>query len=141
MADRRVLTPDPRSRTRRSCETGRPNFALLEIAQKDALGPARQEALQVGLAHRQRQVAQVVAIHREDVEGQQLGLVIVLAGVQDVEVGIAVDAADNGLAIDDEMLLPVLEGCFNDQRIALCPVIAALGDQPDAVGLALQAQR
>jgi hypothetical protein len=40
----------------------------------------------VGLAHRQRQGAQVVAVERQNVEGIELHLIIVLAQVQRVEI-------------------------------------------------------
>jgi hypothetical protein len=53
------------------------NLALLERCDEDAVRPARQEALQVGLAHRQQQPAQVIALKSEDVEGVELDLVIV----------------------------------------------------------------
>jgi hypothetical protein len=36
------------------------------------------------------------------------------AGVQGVEVGAAVDAEHHGLAVDDEMLLPVLQRGLDD---------------------------
>jgi DNA-binding XRE family transcriptional regulator len=57
----------------------------------------------------------------------------VLARVQRVEIGDAVDAQDNGLTIDDELLLPVLQGRFHDPRVALGPVVAATRNQPDAL--------
>jgi hypothetical protein len=40
----------------------------------------------------------------------------------------AVDAENDGLAVDDEMLLPVLQRGFDDPGIALGPVIAVAGD-------------
>jgi hypothetical protein len=39
--------------------------------------------------------------------------------VQGVEVGDAIGAEDHGLAIDDEMPLPVLQLAFNDPREAV----------------------
>ncbi|MEY9228364.1 hypothetical protein ABIF68_007576 [Bradyrhizobium japonicum] len=80
----------------------------------------------------QRQIAQVVAAHREDIEGIELHLMLVLAGVQRVEIGNAVNAEDHGLAIDDEMLLTVLQGGLSDLGIALGPVGAVPGKQPHA---------
>ena len=38
------------------------NLALLEVGQKDAIRPAGQQAGEIGLAHRQRQAPQVVAV-------------------------------------------------------------------------------
>jgi hypothetical protein len=40
----------------------------------------------------------------------------VLARVQGVEVRDAVDAQDHGLAIDNELLVPVLQRAFDDPR-------------------------
>ena len=54
------------------------------------------QLLEIGLAHGQRQAAQILAIEREDVEGVKLDLLLVLAGVQGVEIGNAVDAEDDG---------------------------------------------
>lgn len=52
-------------------EKFRADFPLLIVRQEDALWPARKEPLQVRLAHRQRQIPQVVGIHGEEIEGQQ----------------------------------------------------------------------
>jgi hypothetical protein len=57
---------------------------------------------EVGLAQGQRQAAQVLAIERHDVEGVELHLVVMLAGMQGVEVCDAVDAEHDRLAVDDE---------------------------------------
>jgi hypothetical protein len=48
--------------------------------------------------------------------------VLVLAGVQRVEVGDAIDAENYRLAINDEMLLPVLKRRLSNPRIALGPI-------------------
>ena len=63
---------------------------------------------------------------------------LLLTRMRRVEIGIAVDAADDSLAI--ELALPVLQRGFNDAREALGPVIAAAGDQPHAIAVALDAQ-
>src|SRR5690349_3211040 len=52
-----------------SLEEIRPDLAALEGVDEDALRPARQQALQVGLAHRQRQLAKIIATFDQDVEG------------------------------------------------------------------------
>jgi hypothetical protein len=57
---------------------------------------------EVGLAQGQRQAAQVLAIERHDVEGVELHLVVMLAGMQGVEVCDAVDAEHDRLAVEDE---------------------------------------
>jgi hypothetical protein len=46
----------------------------------------------------ERQLPEIVAAFNQDVEGAQLHLVVVLAGVQRVEVGNAIDAEDHRLA-------------------------------------------
>src|SRR5437870_1722809 len=61
-----------------------------------------------------------------------------LARVERVEIGKAIGAKYHSLAIDHEMLLPVLEGRLDDPRIAACPVIAVACDQAHAVAVALQ---
>ena len=63
-------------------EQVRADLALLEVAQEDPVHAPRQEPGQVGLAHRQRQPAEVLAVADQDVEGVELDLGIVLAGVQ-----------------------------------------------------------
>lgn len=59
----------------------RADFAALKRRNRDALPQARQQPLQIGLAQMQRQVAEVVAVHREEVEEVELHLLIVLASV------------------------------------------------------------
>jgi hypothetical protein len=46
----------------------------------------RAAPLQVGFAHRQRQLAQIIATFREDVEGTQLHFVVMPAGMQRIEI-------------------------------------------------------
>jgi hypothetical protein len=60
-----------------------------------------------------------------------------LARVKRVEVGIAVNAQDDGLTIDDEMLLSVLQGSFSDPGLALGPVISAASYQLHAIPVSL----
>ena len=55
------------------------DLAAFEIGNEDALRPARQQPREVGLAHRERQLAQVVAVESQAVEGVELHLMIVLA--------------------------------------------------------------
>jgi hypothetical protein len=50
---------------------------------------------------------------REDVEGIELPFVIVLARVPGIEIGNAVYAEDDGLAIDDELLRPTPYYLYN----------------------------
>jgi hypothetical protein len=44
-------------------------------------------------------------VERQNVESIELHLVIVLAGMQRVEIGDAVDAEDDRLAVEDELLM------------------------------------
>ena len=81
---------------------------FLEGRHEDPLGPPAQELRQVGLAQVQRQPAQIVAVVRQAVEGVELHLVVVLAGMQGVEVGDAVHPEHHSLAIGDELGLPDL---------------------------------
>src|SRR6516165_9969564 len=57
-----------------------------------------------------------------------------------IEIGNAVDAQDDSLAIDDELLLTVLQRRLHDPGISFCPTIAAACDQPYAVAIALNAE-
>jgi hypothetical protein len=63
--------------------------------------------------------AQVIAVEGKKFEGVRLDLVILLALVQCVEIGDAVHAKDHRFAVDDELLVPVLQRGLDDPRIAL----------------------
>ena len=113
---------------------------LLERADEDSVRPARQQPFKVRLAHRQGEGPQVVAVKSKDVEGIELHFVIVLAGMQLIEIGDAVNAEDDGLAIDDELLVAVFQRGLDDPGIAFGPVVSAARDQPHAIAVALDAQ-
>ena len=70
----------------------------------------------LGLAHRERKVTQVVAVQRQHVERAELHFFIVLAGVQCVKIGDAVDAKDDGLAIDHEVRLVLFFSAASTMR-------------------------
>jgi hypothetical protein len=89
----------------RRCEEIRTDLATLEQIDQDALRPALQQPFEIGLAHRRRQLAQIIATFKEDVAGAQLDSLVVLAGMQRVEIGDAVSTEDDGLAVDHELLL------------------------------------
>lgn len=57
----------------------------------------------------QRQLAQVVTVERENVEGVELHLFVVPAGMEAVEIGDAVDAEQHPLAVEHEGCDPVAE--------------------------------
>jgi hypothetical protein len=63
-----------------------------------------------------------------------------LARVQGVEVGDPVDAEHDGFAVQDEPRLPDLSCGLDDPGVPLGSVEAALGKQPHAVSVALDAQ-
>src|SRR6202000_520053 len=56
--------------------------------------------------------------------------------MQRVEIGNAVNAENHGLAVDDELLLPVLERAFNDPGISPRPNVAAARNQPNMLAIA-----
>jgi hypothetical protein len=86
------------------------------------------------------QIPDILAIHRQHIESAQLNLSVLPARVQRVEIGDAVNAQNDSLAIDDELLAPVSEGGLSDPGEALRRVIAAAGNEPHAVAIAFDAQ-
>lgn len=62
------------------------------------------------------------------------------AGVQTVEVGDAIDAQQHRLAVEDEGAGAVPQRGLDDQRVAVGPVVAVAGDQPDALAVMLNYQ-
>src|SRR4051812_2975739 len=60
----------------------RPDLSLLERRDVDTVDPAREDPRQVGLAQRQRQLAEVVAVGGQAVERIELHLGIVLTTVE-----------------------------------------------------------
>jgi hypothetical protein len=80
------LKPSPRAKLTDLAEQIRAGFALFKVRQKDAVWPARKQTLQIGLSHGKGKVAQIFAAERQDIEGDQLGLVILLSRVQSGEV-------------------------------------------------------
>ena len=89
----------------------------------------RQQTGQVGLAHGQRQLPQIVTIKRENIEGVQLHFVVMPAGMQPIEIGDAIDSEQDRLAVDHERGLPVPQRGFDDKRITRGPVVAVAGEQ------------
>jgi hypothetical protein len=116
------------------------DLALLERRHEDAIRSARQEPRQVGLAHRQRQRAQVVAVRGKQVERVQLHLVVMLAGDEGVEVGHAVNSKHHGLTINDEMVLPDLARGLDDPGVAIGPVVPVHCEKAHAIVLPLHQQ-
>jgi len=74
--------------------------------------------------HTQHQSRPVVA--DQDVEGVKLDLVM-LARVQYVKIGDAVNTEQHGLAVDGERVVQVAHGCLDDERIPAALVVAIAG--------------
>src|SRR6266849_1994382 len=121
-------------------EQVRAYLALFEAGDKDAFRPSRQQPRQVVLAEMQRQFPQILAIQSQDIEGVEHYFVVMLPRVQSVEIGDAVNAEQNRLAIEDERGLPVSQCRLNDQRIAGGPIVAVAGEQPHARAVAVDDQ-
>jgi hypothetical protein len=64
----------------------------------------------------------------------------VLAAVQPIEVGPAIDAEQHGLAVDHERAVAVAERGLDDQRKAIGPIVTVAGEQPHALAIALDDQ-
>ena len=58
--------------------------------------------------------------------------------MQRVKVGDAIDAEHDGLAVNDELPDAVLARYLHDPLVSVGPVVAAFGDQADAVAVTLQ---
>jgi hypothetical protein len=63
------------------------------------------------------QLAQIIATFGQDIESAELHFVVVLAGVERVEVGDTVHAEDNGLAVEYEPLLADLAPPRRSKRL------------------------
>ena len=61
------------------------------------------------------------------------------ASVQGVEIGCAIDAQDDGLAVEHKLLDAVLQGGLGNPRIALRPVLTAARDQAHPIAITLDA--
>src|SRR5690242_10248397 len=94
----------------------------------------------IGFAHGKRELAQILTIHRQYIEGAKLDLAIVLAGVQRVEIRHAVDTENNGLAIKHKLLDAVSACRVSDPWVALGPIVSAASDQPDAISVTFNAE-
>src|SRR5262245_57769531 len=70
----------------------RADLALFEIGQEDAVDASGKQPRQVSLSHAQRQLADVLAISDQNVEGVELHFVVMFSAVQSVEVRPTIDA-------------------------------------------------
>ena len=60
---------------------------------------------------------------------RELDLLVALAGVQAIEIGNAVNAEHDGLAIDHELIMAIPQRAFDDPRIAAAPVVTVPGEE------------
>ena len=95
------------------------------------LGPAEQSG-EPPLALDQRQIAQVVAVMLDQVEGVQHRLMAPASAPQRMEVRRPVVTGDHGLAVEQERLRLEAGGGVNDGGEAVGPVKAVAGEAADA---------
>ena len=88
---------------------------MLKRVDEDPIRPPDEQSRKICLAHRERKLAQIVAIQCEEIKAAELHLFVVPTRVQRIEIGNAVDAQDDSFAIDDELLLPVLSAASTIQ--------------------------
>jgi hypothetical protein len=100
--------------------------------------PASFREAPAGLLHDEI-VGEAAAVHGEHVEGAELHLFVMPAGMQHVKIGNAVDAKDHGFAVDHKLTDAVFQSGLTDPREAARPVIATTADQPHAVAVTLDA--
>ena len=93
-------------------EQVRANLALFEVAQEDAIDAARQEPGEVGLAHTERQLADVLAVTDQTIERIELHFVVMLAAVQAVEIRDAINTEQHGFPVDHKRGVAVAERGF-----------------------------
>jgi hypothetical protein len=89
-----------------------------KIGNEDPISPSREQSGQIGLSRRERQLPQIFTIQGEDIEGIEPHFVVMLAGVQGVEIDDSIDAEYDRFAINDELLVTVLECRVHDPRIS-----------------------
>jgi hypothetical protein len=120
-------------------EQVRPDLAQLKLADENSIWSAMEQSFQICLAHRKRKVAQIIALHCQDIESAELHFIVVLAGMKRIEIRDPVNAEDDSLAIDHELTDAVFQGGFTDPRKAARLVIATPADHPHAVAVTLDA--
>ena len=82
--------------------------------------------------------AQIIAAFSEDIEGTERDLIVMLTGVEGIEIGDAINPEDDGLAVQHKPLLADFAGCLHDPWISVGPIIAASGDRADAITIPFQ---
>jgi hypothetical protein len=102
-----------------------------QVARDGSLGLADQLG-EASLAVDQRQVAQVVAVMLDQVEGEQRRLTATALAPQRMEVQHPVIAGDHDLAVDQERLRLEAGGGFDNSQEAGRPVMAVACEAADA---------
>ncbi len=93
-------------------EESRPHLSALKWCRTKIPVPAGQATGALGLRSGQRQLAQILAAERQNVERIELNLGILLASMQG-EIEGPIDSF-TAPAVDDELLLAVLQHCLDD---------------------------
>jgi hypothetical protein len=82
-------------------------LALFEVSQEDTVDAPSQKSGEVVLAQMQWKLAEVLTVVHEDVEGVEPDLIVMLSGVQTVEIRDAVNTEQHSLAVEDERTTPI----------------------------------
>ena len=72
-------------------------------------------------------IPQIVAVQFDQVKRDQGDVIIVTTGAQGIEIGSAIIAANDDLAIDQEEWRPKAAGGLHDGRKPIGPIVAASG--------------
>src|SRR5207248_11573029 len=110
------------------------------VVVNDHIRGAFQQLAEPQLADLQRLVAHINAVVGEEIEGVQPDLFVAPSTVQALEIGDPVRTEHNGFSINDEGGFPEPERGLNNQRVTIGPIIAATGQQPDALAFTLDNQ-
>lgn len=99
VAPRLMLGENPlEPHTAGRCEEFGPDLAPLERRNENTLSATSQELVELTLAVEERQIAQMLAADEDQVEGVKLGFLVVLVGMQGIEVGDALHIENADLA-------------------------------------------
>lgn len=102
----------------------------------DAIGAARPQPREVGFAHMQGELSQILTIEGQDIESIELHLVIVLLAMESIEIGDPVYSEQDCFSVDDELLRSDAQRGLYDERIAARSVVSIAGEQTDAIAIA-----
>jgi hypothetical protein len=114
-----------------------PDLSLLEWRYKNAVWSSGEQSGKVRLAHRERQVAHILTIAGQHIEGVKLDLLVMLPAVQGFEVRNAVGTQHHGFAIKNELLGPDTARGVHDPRVPVGPIVPVAGEQVHPVAIPL----